>query len=57
MDGLILDYTPATAAAATRAAEWPIASGAVVPMIASAIVALILISLADLALPTKGPHR
>jgi len=56
MDGLILDYTPATDAA-TRAAEWPIAPSAVAPMIAWAIVALILISLADIVLPTKAPRR
>lgn len=57
MDGLILDYVPVATEAATRAAEWPIAPGAVAPMIARAIVALILISLADLTLPTKGPRR
>lgn len=57
MDGLILDVTPAATTVATRAAEWPIAPSAVAPMIASAIVALILISLADLTFPTKGPHR
>ena len=57
MDGLILDYAPAATDAATRAAEWPIASGSVAPMIAWAIVALILISLADVTLPTRGPRR
>lgn len=57
MDGLILDYAPAATEAATHAAEWPIAPSAVAPMIAWAIVALILISLADVLLPTKAPRR
>lgn len=57
MDGVILDVTPAATEAAARATEWPIALGAVAPMIAWAIVTLILISLADITLPTKGQRR
>ncbi|MBE7202905.1 MAG: hypothetical protein INR70_34620 [Parafilimonas terrae] len=56
MDGPFFDYVPA-ADVVTRTAEWPIASSAVAPMIAWAIVALILISLTVVLLPTKSSRR
>lgn len=57
MDGLILDYVPPASDAVQRAAEWPIPVHMGLPMIAWAVVALILIAGADLILPAKGPRR